>query len=166
MQYARKWARILHEDAERVLKFQAAYSTAIQELYGREAIIDTALLGQGSYSPVNAVQSGDRVLLFLRLENCPECQALYTRVRRAAFEVDAQLDIYFTDTEAGKDDKALIDWIANNRFDQNRLARNKVTFNHDGGALKRAGGAQARPPAAFRIRNELIDPLEIGMPGL
>lgn len=165
MQYARLWAKIMRDDAERILSFQAAYDAAWRELNPSGQIIDLANLPRSDVDD-QAVQPGDRVLLFLRLEDCPECQALSTRVRRAAHEANAQLDIFFTDTEPGKDDKVLREWIARNRFDLDRLKRKKITFNHDRGALRRTGGPAATAPAAFRIRNEIIDSLQIGMPNL
>lgn len=165
MQYARLWAKIMRDDVERILRFQAAYDAAWRELNPSGEIIDLANLPRSNVDD-QAVQPGDRVLLFLRLQDCPECQVLSTRVQRAAHEADAQLDIFFTDTEPGKDDQALRDWIARNRFDIDRLKQKKITFNHDRGALRRTGGPAAAAPAAFRIRNEIIDSLQIGMPGL
>lgn len=163
--YAKLWANLMREDAERILAFQAAYNAAWRELNPSGEIIDVDNLPRSNINE-NAIQAGDRVLLFLRLNDCPECQALYTRVRRAAHEVDAQFDIYFTDTQPNQDDPVLLKWIAQNRFDRDRLKRQKITFNHDNGALQRTGGPNVHAPAAYRIRNQLIDPLEIGMPGL
>ncbi|MGH8549962.1 MAG: TIGR03759 family integrating conjugative element protein [Blastocatellia bacterium] len=167
MRYARLWANIRREDAERILAFQAAYDAAWWELNPSGQIIDLNNLPRSDVND-QAVQNGDRVLLFLRLEDCPDCQTLYTRVRRAAHEADAQFDIFFTDTKPGKDDPALREWIAGNRFDSEsrRIRQKKITVNHDNGALNRAGGPAAKAPAAFRIRSEIIDPLQIGMPGL
>ena len=165
--YAREWVDLMREDTERVLAFTAAVREVERELNPSGAIIDLEKVKALS-SPIeeNAVLSGDRVLLFLRLRNCPECQGLYTRIRRAAFDADTELDIYFTDTKTGQDDDAILQWAQKMRFNGDRLAAHKISFNHDGGALRKAGGESAQAPAAFRIRNGLIDPLKIGMPGL
>jgi len=73
--YARRWARLMHEDAARVLAFQAAYDQASRELYPGAQIIDTSLL-KGNPAPANSplewAQPGDRVLLFLGLD-CLAC---------------------------------------------------------------------------------------------
>jgi len=170
VKYARQWAEIMRDDTQRILAFQTAYNDAWRAMNPSGEIIDISRLASNRLpnSGINEapVQAGDRVLLFLRLNKCPDCQSLYTRVRRAAYEANTQLDIYFTDTRPGKDDKALRQWIAKNRFDTGRVRQKKITFNHDNGVLSRTGGTTATAPAAYRIRNELIDPLQIGMPGL
>lgn len=170
VKYARQWAEIMREDTQRVLAFQAAYNEAWREMNPTGEIIDVKKLfaDRQQQSQINdtAVQPGDRVLLFLRLNRCPDCRILLTRVRRATHEAGTQLDLFFTDTRPGKDDPALRQWIANNRFDTERIRQKKITFNHDKGTLVRTGGSAAKAPAAYRIRNGLIDPLEIGMPGL
>lgn len=170
VKYARQWAKIMREDTQRVLDFQAAYNAAWREMNPSGEIIDISRLTSNRLpnSGINedSIQPGDRVLLFLRLNACPDCQALTTRVRRAAFEADTQLDLFFTDTRPGKDDKVLRQWIAKNRFDSERIRQKKITFNHDNSVLSRTGGPNAKAPAAYRIRNDLIDPLQIGMPGL
>ncbi len=162
--YARQWAKMRQDDAERILAFQRAYDAAWKELDPNGRIIDIARLKTPPEQ--KAIDREDRVLLFLRLRKCDECQILLTRVRRAAFEAKAQLDIYFIDTKENKDDSAILAWAKRQHFDRERLKQRAVTFNHDTGTLIRIGGIGSTVPAVFRIRNERMEKLDVRTSGL
>jgi len=162
--YARQWARMRRDDAERILAFQRAYDAAWKELDPNGTIIDFARLKTPPER--KAIDRGDRVLLFLRLRECEECQILLTRVRRAAFEANAQLDIYFIDTKENKDDSAILAWAKRQQFDPERIKQRAVTFNHDKGTLMRIGGITSTVPAVFRIRSDRMEQLDASTSGL
>jgi integrating conjugative element protein (TIGR03759 family) len=162
--YARQWARMRRDDAERILAFQRAYDAAWKELDPSGTIIDIARLKTPPER--KAIDRGDRVLLFLRLRECDECQILLTRVRRAAFEANAQLDIYFIDTKENKDDAAILAWAKRQQFDPERIKQRAVTFNHDKGTLIRIGGITSTVPAVFRIRGDRMEQLDASTSGL
>jgi len=161
--YARQWARMRRDDAERILAFQRAYDAAWKELDPNGTIID---IGRLKTPPEQkAIDRGDRVLLFLRLRKCGECQILLTRVRRAAFEAKVQLDIYFIDTKENKDDSAILAWAKRQQFDPKRIEQRAVTFNHDKGTLIRIGGITSTVPAVFRIRSDRMEQLDASTSG-
>ena len=47
-QYAERWAIAMHEDAERVLRFQRAYDEATERLFPNQTLIDTSILFGGA----------------------------------------------------------------------------------------------------------------------
>lgn len=71
--YAERWAQLMHEDAERVLAFQRAYSEAFQRLYPNEPLIDLSQLPGAA--PAIRFQPGDRLLFFARTD-CGRCATL------------------------------------------------------------------------------------------
>lgn len=156
--YARLWVETMQADTERILAFQRAAWRAWTEKNPDRKIIDASRLDRSQPAP--ALQKGDRLLVFLRLKDCPTCRILLPRIRQAARETDAQLDIYFTDTRPTEDDAAVLAWARDQRFDPDRLKNRRVTFNHDNGALTRVGGPAATAPAAFRLRGGTIEPLK------
>lgn len=159
--YARRWAKLMHEDAARILAFQAAYSEAIRELDPGGQIIDTRALG-GSVpqnTPIEWAQPGDRVLLFLPLD-CLTCGD-FLRAARAASAKGAQVDLYITGQAA---DTAILQWAAAQGFDPKAIQAKKITFNRENGELATVAGLGASAPKMIRLRNRIATPLEPSLP--
>lgn len=161
--YARRWARLMHEDAARVLAFQAAYDQASRELYPGAQIIDTTLLkGNGSpppNSPLEWAQPGDRVLLFLGLD-CLACGS-HLRAAREAVAKGAQVDLYITGQAT---DAAILSWAAAQGFDPRAVQAKKVTFNREKGELATLAGLGATAPKMVRLRDRIATPIEPALP--
>ena len=89
--YAERWARLMREDAERILAFQHAYDQAWQRLFPAEPLIDLARLPDEKASDV-ALQPNDRVLFFTR-PDCASCDVLLQRLLKR-IDTLAGVDIY------------------------------------------------------------------------
>lgn len=159
--YARRWAKLMHEDAARVLAFQSAYDQASRELYPGAQIIDTSLLKGGAppNSPVEWAQPGDRVLLFLGLD-CPACGS-HLRAAREASAKGAQVDLYITGDAT---DAAILSWAAAQGFDPRAVQAGKVSFNREKGELATVAGLGAAVPRMVRLRNRVATPVEPSLP--
>lgn len=159
--YARRWAKLMHEDAARILAFQAAYSEASRELNPGGQIIDTSALGGSApkSSPTEWAQPGDRVLLFLPLD-CLTCGD-FLRAARAASAKGAQVDFYVTGQAA---DAAILQWAAAQGFDPKAIQAKKITFNRENGELSTVAGLGASAPKMIRLRNRLATPIEPSLP--
>jgi integrating conjugative element protein (TIGR03759 family) len=131
--YAERWAQLMHEDAERVLAFQRAYSEAFQRLYPDEPLID---LGQlPGAAPAISFQPGDRLLFFARTD-CGPCSTLVPSLLRILQKhPGVGLDIYLTDSVAGEDDKVRT-WARTQGIPPELVKARTVTLNHDNGLLK------------------------------
>jgi len=158
--YALAWARIMHEDAEKILKFQFAYDKASKLLVGDQQMIDMATVNterkksKPHPTGINGIKEGDRVLLFVRYENCSKCEYLVAEIKQKLTSVKKlQLDIYFVDTTKGKDDKKLREWSKRNRLDRSKLVTGTITLNHDKKLISKYFGLTAALPIAAVIRN-------------
>ena len=132
--YAEIWARMRHEDIERILAFQLAYNQAFARLYPNEQLIDTSLLNLDQGSDFKA---GDRVLVFLKVEQCAECEKIIQKVMRDEVVKTLYVDIYFVDTQNKIDDNKIRQWAKRQQIDAQRLKTGSITLNHDKGALYR-----------------------------
>ena len=164
MKYARKWATMMRDDVAKTLAFQRAYDTAWQELNPSGQIVDLADRQKRSE---DRIRTGDRLLLFLRLNNCVACPALLSRIQRVAEKYAVQLDLYFVDTQPKKHNVAIKRWAARQSFNPNRVKQGLTTFNHNQGTLARmSGGLGARIPSLYRIRDDRISRVEGQLTGL
>lgn len=159
--YARRWAKLMHEDATRVLAFQAAYSEASREINPGGQIIDTkGLFGAAPQNtPLEWAQPGDRVMLFLPLD-CLSCGD-YLRAARQASTQGAQVDLYIT---GAAPDAAILQWASTQSFDPNAVKAKRITFNREGGELATVAGIGASPPKMIRLRNRVATPIEPSLP--
>ncbi|SJM95592.1 TIGR03759 family integrating conjugative element protein [Crenothrix polyspora] len=110
-QYAKRWARLMHEDVERTLAFQRAYLEAAKELYGQAPLFDAKLMS--SNSPHNGQASlvdGDRLLVFVKLQDCLTCHTVVQHVLTRSAGKHVQVDIYFTDTKEQQDEPRMVAW--------------------------------------------------------
>ena len=160
--YALKWAQLMREDTERVLKFQFAYDDAANALAGSQQMINMALLNERrkkvAKPPTENLKPGDRVLLFVKYNNCPMCESKLRNVLAQIKDVkNVQLDIYFIDTTKGKDDKKLRDWSKRNGIDRQSLYKKKITLNHDKKLINKYFGFTTDVPITAILRqNKLV----------
>lgn len=133
--YAKRWAKLMHEDVERTLAFQRAYLEAAKELYGQAPLFDAKLMSMGSSSnEVPAIAEGDRLLVFVKLQDCLTCHTVVQHVLTRSAGKHVQVDIYFTDTKEQQDEPRMVAWAKQHKLDPQRLAQKTVTLNHDKGA--------------------------------
>jgi integrating conjugative element protein (TIGR03759 family) len=149
--YAKRLAIVMHDDTERVLAFAKAYQAESVKLYPQTALIDKSLLGLSAPPPTtnNALQSGDRVLFFTRLEHCAACKTQLAALVKASQQANVQLDVYVIDAN---NDDAIRTWATKQSFDRKRLANKTLTLNHDQGTLTQLAGASATAPLSLLLR--------------
>ena len=153
--YAEAWARLMHEDAERILAFQRAYDAAAKHLYSNEPLIDITRLPEKT-EDTTPFQSGDRLLFFTRPE-CPACDVLMNQLLKK-IDVVSGIDIYLRDIAPG-DDAAVRAWASTHRIEPDWVRSRRITLNHDGGALDKLTHGQGEVPSVFRRRGEDVMPL-------
>ena len=155
--YAQTWARTLHEDVDRILAFQRAYDDAAKRLYPNEPLIDIARLSVKADKP-NLFQPSDRVLFFTGAE-CPVCDlVLNTLLKR--IDAFGGLDIYLTDLVPG-DDAAVRAWATEHKIDPDLVHSQRVTLNHDAGALARLTDGAGTVPYLMRRRGGDLSKLAV-----
>ena len=155
--YAERWARLMHDDVERVLAFQHAYDEASRRLFPHEPLI--AERAEASASPVGPdIAENDRVLLFV----APSCTACDTALATVLQRLDgiAGLDIYLSAVKTD-DVSAVRTWAASHGIPPEQVKRGKVTLNFDAGTLKQLGHEGTTLPIAMRRRGEAISPLSV-----
>jgi integrating conjugative element protein (TIGR03759 family) len=150
--YAERWARLMRDDAERILAFQHAYDRAWQRLFPADRLIDPERLPDGEPADLT-IQPTDRVLFFTR----PDCAACDAVLRRLLKRVDtlAGVDIYLLGLPT-TDDKAVRDWAERQAIAPRWVRSRRVTLNHDGGALSRLTQGQGEVPYLLRRRDEAL----------
>jgi integrating conjugative element protein (TIGR03759 family) len=148
--YAERWARLMRDDAERILAFQHAYDRAWKRLFPSDRLIDPARLSDGETADVT-LQPTDRVLFFTR-PDCASCDAL---LRRLLKRVDtlAGVDIYLLGLPSNK---AVRDWAEQQAIAPRWVRSRRVTLNHDGGALSRLTEGQGEVPTVLRRRDDVL----------
>ncbi len=158
--YAELWARLRHEDAQRVLAFERAYQDAARRLFPEPAI-DHARLdafrgrsGKPVQQTGTVLQAGDRILLFA-LPGCAGCDAAAAQAQALVRQrPDVGLDVYVLDT-AG-DDARVRTWAQSHGIDPDLVKARRITLNHDAGALKKLSGRGVVPYAALRRGDRLM----------
>lgn len=163
-QYAEQWARMMREDAERILAFQHAYDEAQSRLYPQSQLIDALKVAmrpsKASTETDAALKPTDRVLFFTATD-CGACDVVLDRLlaKRSTF---AGIDLYLLDVAVGEEDR-IRRWAESRNIDPRWVHERRVTLNRDGGALARltatTGGRQDAPPVVLRRRNDAISSL-------
>jgi len=160
--YALAWAKVMREDTERVLKFQFAYDDATKRLVGNQQMINMVKVNEARRKKNHVdipgqIKEKDRVLLFVRYEDCSKCENLLSSIKQQMASLKrAQLDIYFFDTVKGKDDKKLREWSLRNGLNRAKLVNGSITLNHDKKLVNRHFGITAELPIAAVIRNSRL----------
>ena len=155
--YAERWARLMREDAERLLAFERAYREAFARLYPAEHLIDPARLGQGP-APRSDLGADDRLLFFTRA-GCARCDAILARLLARLDRLQG-LDIYLLGVAEG-DDEAIRDWARERSLSAGWVRSRKLTLNHDGGALARVTRGAGAVPLLLRRRGETLTPVDL-----
>jgi integrating conjugative element protein (TIGR03759 family) len=134
-QYAKRWAKLMHEDVGRTLAFQRAYLEAAKELYGQPPLFDAKLMSaEPPRNKAPAIADGDRLLVFVKLQACLTCNTVVQQVLARSAGQRVQVDIYFTDTKEQQDEPRMVAWAKQHKLDTQRLAQKTLTLNHDKGA--------------------------------
>jgi integrating conjugative element protein (TIGR03759 family) len=134
-QYAKRWAKLMHEDVERTLAFQRAYLEAAKELYGQPPLFDAKLMSaEPPRNKAPAIAEGDRLLVFVKLQDCLTCNTVVQQVLARSAGKHVQVDIYFTDTKEQQDEPRMVAWAKQHKLDAQWLAQKTLTLNHDKGA--------------------------------
>lgn len=161
-EYATRFARIMKDDAERVLAFQHAYDAAWRELYPDLPVVDARLLpaqGQGPTAGDPVLAAGDRLMFFTRVKGCAECERDLAVVRGAAETARIQLDVYFVDAASDED---IRQWAKRHarQFNRQLGQAGRITFNYNRSELERAAGPAATVPKIVRVRGNALTAVE------
>lgn len=157
--YAEIWARMRHEDAERILAFQQAYSEAFQRLYPNELVVDLSRL---KVPAQQALAPGERLLVFLKLKHCPACDSLVQRLlQQPAFKTE-HIDLYFVDTKPQRDDGLIQQWAKQQHIDNSRIKQGLLTLNHDQGTyFKVSQQLVGTMPQVFKLTGQTLQALRL-----
>jgi integrating conjugative element protein (TIGR03759 family) len=159
--YARLWAKLYHDDVERTLKFQAAYNTAWDELYGNQPMVDVSKLNLKVPVPETWTNT-DRIALFVKIQTCPRCQHVVYQAAKRALKAGATLDLYFVATQPGRDDDLIRHWAQAASIDPKHVKAKRITLNHEDGELMRfTGTVVTQFPLAFQIKPNSIRQIQI-----
>ena len=154
--YARLWATMMHDDVERILKFQAAYNTAWNDLYGNQPLIDVSKLNRNT-PPPEPWKKTDRIALFVKLQHCPRCQHVVYQSAQRALKVGATFDLYFVATKPGRDDDLIRHWAQAANINPTDVKAKRITLNHEDGELMRfTGTVVTHFPIGFQIQANAI----------
>ena len=158
--YARRWAKLMIEDAERVLAFQRAYDAAVRELVGETPLVDLTQLPVRS-SPLQSFLPTDRLAVFVRVD-CAVCSEVLARVFKKGREVDG-VDIYVLGLT--HDDMAMLHaWANRQGIPPLAVHSKRITLNFDDGLLAQIHPRADEVPVVMRRRSnqfDSVDPWEL-----
>ena len=149
--YAEQWARMMREDAARILAFQLAYDEAQRRLFPGEDLIDEAVLVAVAARSVpdardTAWQPGDRVLLFAATD-CPDCDAVLTRLLGQLSRLEG-IDLYLMDVSVGEEPR-IREWARARKIDPALVSDERLTLNINGGALEQVIAQTGQPATSL-----------------
>ncbi|MDE0249445.1 MAG: TIGR03759 family integrating conjugative element protein [Gammaproteobacteria bacterium] len=162
--YAEQWARMMREDAERILAFQRAYDEAQKRLYPNSVLIDANVLVSArsglDLAEAPGWQPDDRILFFTDTQ-CAGCDAVLERMLARIGQFSG-IDLYLVDVTAGEESR-IREWAAARQIDPQWVREHRVTLNIDGGAFERilthTGLRNASLPVLVRKRGQQMTPL-------
>ncbi len=154
--YARRWAQLMIEDAERVLAFQRAYDSAVRDLLDDQPLIELARLSVRA-SPIPKLLPSDRLAVFVKLD-CAACDDVLQRVFRAGRNV-AGIDVYLKGLPEG-DELALNRWARRQGIPPSVVHAKRITLNFDEGLLARVHPRAKDVPVVMRRRGDRLDPID------
>ena len=153
--YARRWAKLMIEDAERVLAFQRAYDDAVRDLLVDRPLIELAHLPRRADSTPTLSET-DRLVIFIRLD-CEICDEILERVFRVGRRI-AGVDVYVLDLDM--DDKpSLHAWADRQGIPPMAVHAKRITLNFDDGLLERVHPRAGDVPVVMRRRGDRLEPL-------
>ena len=145
-QYAELWAKLMFEDAERILAFEQAYQKAIRRLYPGVPMVDRSRLPARSVR-TESPTTDDRYLFFTRLD-CDACELWWSRLV-SEWPRNAKIDIFVDGVENAEQLKR---WAAQHRLDAGQFRSGSVSLNRLSDELSSIAGPRAEPPVLFRER--------------
>ncbi len=158
--YARRWAKLMIEDAERVLAFQRAYDSAVRDLLYDQPLIELARLPVRA-SPIPKLLPTDRLAVFVKLD-CVACDDVLQSVFLAGRDV-AGIDVYVKGLPEG-DELDLNRWAHRQGIPPSVVHAKRITLNFDEGLLARVHPRARELPVVMRRRGDrldLLDPWEL-----
>ena len=164
--YAEQWARLMREDAERILAFQQAYDEAQHRLFPQSQLIDALQVAMRPSKSTRdrelSLAKTDRVLFFTATD-CGTCDAVLDRLL-AKLPTVAGLDLYLLDVAVGEEHR-IRQWAQTRKIDPLWVKERRITLNVDGGALKKLAattvGGRDSPPVVLRRRGDTVSPLSL-----
>ena len=154
--YARRWAKLMIEDAERVLAFQRAYDASIREYVGERPLVDLTQLPP-RMSSIPTLLETDRLAVFVRLD-CAVCDEVLARVFRSGRKLDG-IDVYVLGLTS--DDKATLhDWANRQGIPPLAVHSKRITLNFNDGLLAEVHPRADEVPVVMRRRGNQFDPLD------
>lgn len=154
--YARHWAKLMIEDAERVLAFQRAYDEAIRDLLDDRPLVDlTRLPAREPLSP--SLVPTDRLAVFVELD-CSVCEDVLQRVLRFGRQT-AGVDIYVMESDE-LDKSVLHAWANRQAIPPSAVQAKHITLNFDDGLLKRINPRAIEVPVVLRRRDNQFAPMD------
>lgn len=155
-EYARRWARIVYEDTQRILEFQRDFDAAMKILVADQPLIDMSRLPSRAAAP--EIVPTDRLLLFVTL-NCYLC-SLAIETILDHLESFKAVDVYFTDITHG-DETPIQTWASDHGLDQSLVEAGKITLNFDDGTLEEIYPRANNVPVLLRLRNGIPSPVSL-----
>ena len=156
--YARQWARIVYEDAKRVLEFQRVFDDAMHAITQEEPLIDIVRLPHGT-SKTQTLEGSDRLILFVETD-CAICSTLVPSIL-GAVPVTVPLDIFFLDSTILLDSRGIDSWLMEYGLVEHVNSNRKVTFNNDGGLLGKLFPRAKRSPILISIEKEQLKLIDL-----
>ena len=154
--YARRWAKLMIEDAERVLAFQRAYDFAVRDLLDDQPLIELANLPVRA-APIPKLLPSDRLVVFVKLD-CAACDDVLQHVFRAGRNVSG-VDVYVGGLPEG-DALALNRWARRQGIPPSVVQSKRITLNFDDGLLAHVHPRAKDVPVVMRRRGDRLDPLD------
>lgn len=155
--YARRWAQLMIEDADRTLAFQRAYDEAIRELLQHKPVIDISKLPP-RVSRLKPLVATDRLILFTK-PSCEVCDEVLGKVLSVSHQVKG-VDIYLLELNSSQE-ADLHRWAKDRRISPVAVRSKHITLNFDDGLLARLHPRVQTVPVLMRRRAdqfETIDP--------
>lgn len=156
--YARQWARIVYEDAKRVLEFQRAFDDAMHAITRDESVIDIVRLPHGT-SKHQTLETSDRLILFVEAD-CAICSTLVPSILDA-IPTNVPLDIFFLESTAVLDSRSINSWLTENGLSEQINSNRTVTLNNDGGLLSKLFPRAKRNPILISIEKEQLKLIDL-----
>ena len=123
--YARRFARLMHEDTKRILAFQRAYDQEIRSFTQGGPLVDPEQVRLRDTKAEPELSVTDTILLFVK-HDCPVCDRLLEQVLKSHESVMG-IEIYFVGTESSMPSE-LESWLVERDIDSAILSSDKVQF--------------------------------------
>lgn len=159
--YAKLAARQEYERTRKLLRFKDAYVDAFWQMYNHEPIMDleafqkrylsremsaSVNMSGGTPGPIKRPEdySGDRIVLFISTNNCPDCDSIFMNLSQHQTQVPgAVLDVHFVDDTRS----SISDWAKRMGIAPSDITQGYITLNQDAKMYARYGNPSL--PAAF-----------------